>query len=371
MTEIYLIRHTQAEGNRYRMMQGSWDGDITELGRKQIDALAERFREIPLDAVYSSDLKRAVLTAEGAARGKNLPIQTRTTLREVNIGPWEQKFFANLCHEVPELTNTFLFDAENWKLEGAETFQQVRERAMAELTKIARENEGKMVAVASHGVTIRCIMSAITGIPLTDVKSLPIFRNTSVTKLRWEENTFHIEYMNDASHLPETAITNWETTRNIRDERFDPLTDQRYYEKCYADAWMAAHGNLKNYSPEIYLDAARRHHRANPDAVLKVFQEDEPVGLVDLDPEREANRGVGWISLLYLKPEYRNRGYGIQLLGRAIFFYKKLGRTCLRLQTAEENAIARAFYRREGFAEISEQKTANGKLFVLERQIGG
>ena len=62
MTEIYIIRHTQAEGNRYRMMQGFWDGNVTEKGRLQIEALAERFRDIPVDAVYSSDLSRAVLT---------------------------------------------------------------------------------------------------------------------------------------------------------------------------------------------------------------------------------------------------------------------------------------------------------------------
>ena len=84
MTEIYLIRHTQAQGNRYRMMQGSWDGEITELGRQQIEALAERFSTIQVDAVYSSDLSRAIRTAEAAARHGGLPIQTRTALRELD-----------------------------------------------------------------------------------------------------------------------------------------------------------------------------------------------------------------------------------------------------------------------------------------------
>ena len=48
MTQIYLIRHTQAEGNRYRMMQGHWDGDVTPLGVKEIEALSVRFRDIPV-----------------------------------------------------------------------------------------------------------------------------------------------------------------------------------------------------------------------------------------------------------------------------------------------------------------------------------
>ena len=45
MTEIYLIRHTQAEGNRYRMMQGFWDGEVTALGRRQAEALGRRFAD--------------------------------------------------------------------------------------------------------------------------------------------------------------------------------------------------------------------------------------------------------------------------------------------------------------------------------------
>ena len=52
MTEIYLIRHAQAEGNLYRMMHGHWDGSVTALGLKQIDALAERFRTVHVDALW-------------------------------------------------------------------------------------------------------------------------------------------------------------------------------------------------------------------------------------------------------------------------------------------------------------------------------
>ena len=87
MTQIYLIRHTQAEGNRYRMMQGHWDGDVTPLGMKEVDALSSRFQDIPIDAVYSSDLTRAMLTAEGITRNKGLPILPDARLREMDLGP--------------------------------------------------------------------------------------------------------------------------------------------------------------------------------------------------------------------------------------------------------------------------------------------
>ena len=87
MTEIYVIRHVQAEGNLYRHMQGHWDGDVTPVGVRQRDALAERFRDVPVDAVYSSDLWRARFTASAITKYHDLPVQLDARLREINIGP--------------------------------------------------------------------------------------------------------------------------------------------------------------------------------------------------------------------------------------------------------------------------------------------
>ena len=364
MTEIYLIRHTQAEGNRYRMMQGYWDGEVTSLGLRQADALGRRFAKLPLDAVYSSDLIRAVLTAEAAACGSRIPVQRREALRELNIGPWERQFFGNLSYEEPELIDRFIHDAENWEIPGAETFAQVRERALAELQRIAAENDGKTVAVVSHGVAIRCILSGITGIPLSDTERLPICKNTAVTKLRWENGQFQIEYVNDDSHLGKSERTVWNTVGALRDAVFDPERDRAWYEQCYADAWSVAHGNLNDFFAATYFNAACRHHAVSPGAVKLVFLQEEPVGLIDLDPERGKQDGVGWISLLYLKDSFRGRGYGIQLLARAISFFHD--RRCLQLQVAESNRSALEFYLREGFHRVSETKAPGGRLLVLE-----
>ena len=110
MTEIYLIRHAQAEGNRFRIMQGHWDGGVTELGRRQIALLSDRLRDLKFDAVCSSDLYRAMLTASAVYKPRSLPLYTTPALRELNIGPWEQLFFGNLLHEEPERPQRFLTD---------------------------------------------------------------------------------------------------------------------------------------------------------------------------------------------------------------------------------------------------------------------
>ncbi|MBQ4651386.1 MAG: histidine phosphatase family protein [Oscillospiraceae bacterium] len=155
MTEIYLIRHAQAEGNLYRMMQGHWDGDLTELGLKQAEALGQRFENIHIDAVYSSDLRRTCLTIEPVCRRHRLALNTDKRLREINVGPWETGFFADISYETPELMRKFIADQESWYLEGAETYMQVQKRAFEALCELAAAHDGQSFAFACHGITIR------------------------------------------------------------------------------------------------------------------------------------------------------------------------------------------------------------------------
>ena len=369
MTEIYLIRHTQAEGNLYRVMQGHWDGGVTALGLRQIDLLAERFKNIHIDALYSSDLYRARMTATAISRWHDLPIQTEPLLREINVGPWETRFFADVTYEQPEKMQGFIADQEHWQLDGAETYSQVRDRAYPALVRIAAENDGKTVAVVSHGVTIRCLLSRVTGYSLDDTEHIPLCANTAVNKLRYENGRFTVEYINDYSHLACLGISPWGKTPELRAEPLDPDKDAEYYTACYADAWKAAHGSLAHFSPEPYLRCAREHCRETPNAVMKLYYKDEPAGLVDLDTARGAHAGYGWISFLYLKPEYRGRGCGVQLIGRAIFLYDRLGRHSLRLHVAEDNKTAVDFYQKNGFQLLSWEDNAAGRLLLMERTL--
>ena len=286
MTEIYLIRHAQAEGNRFRLMQGHWDGGVTELGRRQIALLSERLRDLSFDAVYSSDLYRARLTASAVYKPRGLTLHTDPALREINIGPWEQQFFGNLLHDEPASAETFLRDPARWQEPGAETFAQVADRAWPALEAIARRHEGGRVAVVSHGVTIRCLLSRITGLDLRDRERLPMLNNTAITVLRWENGAFALDLLNDDSHLASLRQSGWSSSATLRHCPLDPRRDRDYYCDCYRDAWLAAHGGLSGFAPEPYWSAAREHLRRDPDSVLAILDGDRPVGLVDMDPRR-------------------------------------------------------------------------------------
>ncbi len=371
MTEIYLIRHAQAEGNVYRMMQGHWDGDVTDIGMRQINALAERFKDKDVDAVYSSDLHRTMLTASAITKYHPLSIIPDQRLREINVGPWETKFFGNVMHDEPELAHQFILEQDKWYKEGAETYEQVGDRVYASVRDIAMRHPGQKVAVVSHGVSIRCCLSKISGLSLNDVEKLPICKNTSVSKLTWEDGKFGICYFNDYSHISNLGDEAWGSTSDLRDEAINPAENRDYYLSCYEDAWRAAHSNTNGFNGSIYLERAIEHYKADCGSVLCIYDGDEPVGLIDMDTCRGAKEGRGWISLIYLKPEYRNKGYGIQLLARPISKYKFMGRTSLMLHVAEDNKPALAFYRKYGFKTVSVENTGTGKLFLMELDLGG
>lgn len=371
MTEIYLIRHAQSEGNLYRMMQGQWDGEVTELGRRQIAALAERFRDVHIDAVYSSDLSRTRMTAGAILKYHDLPLHTSRALRELDLGPWEGKFFGDLKKSEPEALRTFVLDMGSWHIDGAETCRDAAERIYTCFLEIARENDGKTVAVVSHGAVMRCLLSRCLGVGLGDTDALPISTNTGVTHLFYDNGVFTADYLGDASHLGAPDAPVWSKAPELCGESFDPASDPQYYKDCYRDAWRAAHGTDAGYSPTPYYLSALEHYSRDSGAVLRMLDGDRPVGLVDLDPERGAHAGIGWISLLYLCEEYRHRGCGVQLLARARFFYCALGRRALRLHVAEDNAAALAFYRRWGFRELSRENGSHGALLLMEKKLGG
>ena len=371
MTEIYLIRHAQAEGNVFRMMQGQWDGDVTRLGLKQIDALAERFRDVHIDAVYSSDLYRTRITASAITRFHDVPFCTTKALREIDMGPWETRYFGDVIHESPEMARNFMTDPGNWRVEGAETCEQVADRVCPELRRIAEKHPGQAVAAVSHGMAIRCALAKISGMQISDMSQLPICGNTSVTKLIWENGSFRIDYFNDCSHTEKLGLAAWAQNSNLRGEIYDPLEDREWYLKCYEDAWINAHGSSRGFSPMIYAQSAAEHLREEPDAVQCMYDGDEAVGVVDMDTRRGEAAGYGWLSFLYLKPEYRNKGYGVQLLARPIFKYRDLGRRSLRLHVAEDNTAALKFYRKYGFKVLSWENTPTGKLLLMEKKLGG
>lgn len=369
MTEIYVIRHVEAEGNLYRMMQGRWDGGVTALGSMQRDALSLRFKDIHIDALYSSPLYRARFTATAITRFHDLEINIEPRLSEIDSGHWEAMPFGNLMIEQGEQFNNFLRKPEDFYVEGAESFFDVQKRAMAALIDIAQRHEGQTVAITSHGVAIRCALTGVLGLRLNDVDTVPIFNNTGVARLFYEDGSFTAEYINDYSHLEGLPPSSHSKITALWHKHIDPREHRDFYIDCYRNAWLAAHGDLEGFNPETYYASAVEHYLADRESIYMILNRNEPVGIVELDTKRGEHAHYGWVSLLYLREDYRKRGLGIQLLGRAIMKYQALGRKTLRLHVSDDNTAALAFYNKFGFKALSTEAGVGSRLYLMERPL--
>ncbi|WP_295628190.1 bifunctional histidine phosphatase family protein/GNAT family N-acetyltransferase [uncultured Intestinimonas sp.] len=381
VTKLYLVRHAEAEGNLYRRIHGQYDSLVTDNGYRQIAALAHRFENIPVDAVYSSDLFRTRTTARAIYEPKGLPLTTRKALREVSMGVWEDRTWGEVARTDAEQLRLFNATDARWQVEGGETFQALRERVPAALRQIVRNHPGQTVAVVCHGTAIRNALAVFQGLSIAESAKLPHSDNTAVSLLEFQGEEVRVVFHDDASHLPEEISTfakqRWwkQDTGSMADANlwFRPLDMEReedFFRQCRGEAWLNIHGSWDNYDGDAFAADALAQWRFDHNSVICVMMNDEPAGLLHLDLRREADKGIGYIPFVYLLPSYRKRGLGVQLIGQAVSVYRPLGRNYLRLRCAPDNLVAQRFYKRYGFYRVGSAAGTRVPLDLLEKYIG-
>lgn len=378
MTKVYLIRHAEAEGNYYRRIQGQWDGGITARGQKQIAALARRMKDIPIDALYSSDLTRTMLTAGAIQAYHDLPLVTDRRLREIRVGQWEGQSWGNFMYDAPEAYNAFTFHPDLFSTPGAESWTQLQDRMVEVLTELAAKHDGQTIAVVSHGTAIRSMMCRVLGVAGQDIHTVPHGDNTCVSELEISGSHITLKHICDSSHISEADGTLLKQTWMKKDApnlnlRFRPLdlnTEGQFYLDCYADAWRTAHGDTEGFLPALYLISAKRWQSEHPQALMMALNEDTPVGVVALDTQRGAQEGIGWVAFWYLLPEFRRQRYFPQLLGYADYLYTQLGRSQLCLSVSEDNPHAQAVYEHCGFVPYDCATGVGAPLLLMKKPLG-
>ena len=229
-------------------------------------------------------------------------------------------------------------------------------------------------------MAIRSLTADILGVPSSEIHRVPHGDNTAVTLLEAEGDALRVVYASDASHLsPEIstfARQSWwkkPGTVDINNVRFQQLDPRRYpgvYTSFYEKTWRDVHGSLDGFQPSLYLDAAVRHVRACPDALVTILRpDDRMVGITELDTEREKQNGCGCICLCYVEPECRRMQIGAQLIGHAVSVFRRLGRRAVRLSVYEGNESAIRFYEEFGFRTVGEAEGVSSRLLVMEKEL--
>jgi len=181
-TTILLARHGETDWNAVGRWQGHTDRALTERGRRQAAELAERLAAVSIDAVYSSDLLRATETAEPVAKRLGLPLHTLPELREVDVGTWAGLTRDEVAARFPDGFRRWSEWETGW--EDGETYDEMGERVVGAILRLAGEHEGGRILVVSHGGAIRALHAAAAGIDIATFRRLwRVVQNARVTSI--------------------------------------------------------------------------------------------------------------------------------------------------------------------------------------------
>lgn len=200
MLRIFLIRHGETEWNKVGRLQGNSDVKLSSEGIRQASLLAAHAPFRALDAIYSSDLSRAVTTAQILAKKFNLPVNIVPALRETNFGDWEGKSIGELLEEEPNTFGRFFTAPEKCHPPNGETFLEAQARVVNAMSNIIAAHDNQNVAVVVHGAVNRLILCAALDIPIRKMWAISQF-NVAVNILRIDEGNITVELVNGTAHL--------------------------------------------------------------------------------------------------------------------------------------------------------------------------
>ncbi|HEX3380343.1 MAG TPA: histidine phosphatase family protein [Paraburkholderia sp.] len=204
-TQILFIRHGETDWNRIKRIQGHIDIPLATTGIAQARRLAQRLADeakqgARLDAIYSSDLQRAQLTAQPIGDALGQPLQLRENLRERSYGAFQG-------HDSDEIALRFPDEYAQWQTRDpgfappeGESQRVFYHRIVHAIEPLVAAHPGGRIACVTHGGVLDCVRRFATSMPLDAPRNYPLL-NTSVNVLDYENGRATIVSWADVAHL--------------------------------------------------------------------------------------------------------------------------------------------------------------------------
>ena len=206
-TRICFVRHGETNWNAERRMQGHIDIPLNANGISQAERLANALIRVKhsFDVIYSSDLERALHTANAVARALSLDVQITPRLRERNVGKLQGLLLAEAPVLLPEIWQRHIARELDHDLGGGESIRTFHQRMQDILELFLNEHRGQSVLAVSHGGSLDMIYRIVTQQAL-DAERVAVVPNTSLNWITHDGSTWSVECWADTSHLSESAL---------------------------------------------------------------------------------------------------------------------------------------------------------------------
>ena len=205
MTEIWLVRHGETPWNAERRVQGWEDISLNETGVEQARALGRHIKNLTqagqrLDAVYTSDLKRAHATAQTVADEVGLPLNIHKGVRERHFGVLQGLVYDEMDAHAPEAAAIWRARDPNAELPGGESLGFFYARVVEAINEIAARHIGQRVMVVSHGGAMDIVWRHANQVSLQAPRQAPLL-NASLNRLNVSPQGWSVIRWGDVDHL--------------------------------------------------------------------------------------------------------------------------------------------------------------------------
>ena len=211
-THLILIRHGETAWNRERRLQGQLDIPLNATGVAQAGALARALAAEPIDAVYASDLSRAMQTAAPLAGALGLAVQSDPRLRERCYGALEGMTYAEVAEQLPEDFARWQARIPDYAPDGGESLLAFHERAVEAALALGRRHPGERIALVAHGGVLDCLYREANDMTLEAPRRHELL-NASINRLRCDSVRLTVMQWADVGHLE--ALTLDEVDRRV------------------------------------------------------------------------------------------------------------------------------------------------------------
>ncbi len=199
---VFLVRHGETQWNAELRVMGQLDIPLNERGRAQARRTAQLLAREQLAAIYSSDLGRAVETAQIIAAPHRLDVITIPELREAYYGAWEGLTRQEVLERFPQEYQRRRTDPENFRPSGGESRRELYERASKIFSDLVARHPHQKILIVSHGGTIRAILRFVLG--LGPGNGHFAVDNCGITIIdREEDDSYEVFTVNSVFHLGE------------------------------------------------------------------------------------------------------------------------------------------------------------------------
>jgi probable phosphoglycerate mutase len=205
-TQIIIVRHGQTEWNIKGIRQGYLDSPLTAKGMAQAKALGQRLAREEFTALYSSDLGRAVQTAQEIANVTGHEILMDARLRERHLGIFQGLNAEEIMEKHPEERRALRSQGPGYVIPGGESMVQQVERNLACLNELAARHEGEQIVVVTHGGVVSGFFRHTLEISLEAPRRFE-FVNAGINVFARDEGNWMLLTWGDVSHLAPGAAS--------------------------------------------------------------------------------------------------------------------------------------------------------------------